>query len=151
MAQTELPSGSQTKMFEMTSRIADIDSSLRIDHYPLAQRRKLLAQLYEIDQRYRDSLVNGSKSVSKQQLFSHKLIANDQANRALLTKFINRFGWPTHQQYGDHGTFTAWLVVWHAEPDYQKRYYPLIKKAYQQGLIKQNPNELERRIRPFSK
>ena len=80
VAQIDLPEGSQMKIFEMTSRIADVDSSLKIDHYSLTQRKGLFNQLYQADQRYRDSLVNGAKSALKQQLFTHRMVANDQAN-----------------------------------------------------------------------
>lgn len=151
IAQRKMPEGSQTMMVEMTSRIADIDSSFSINHYSLAQRRALLRQLHQVDQRYRDSIENGSRSPSKQQLFSHKMIANDQANQVLLRKLVEAFGWPTQREYGEQGPFTAWLLVWHAKPDYQKRYYPLIKRAYEQGLIKQNHIELGQRLKRYSK
>jgi hypothetical protein len=151
IAQGKLPNGSQTIMFEMTSRIADTDSSLSIKHYSLVQRRTLLKQLYQIDQRYRDSLQNGSRLTFKQQLFSHKMVANDQANQVLLRKLVETFGWPTQREYGEQGTLTAWLIVWHAKPDYQKRYFPLIKRAYQQGFIKQSPSQLGERLKRFSK
>ncbi|GAB4017545.1 hypothetical protein GCM10028808_49220 [Spirosoma migulaei] len=52
MAQVDLPGGSQMKILEMTSRIADIDSSLQVDQYTLVQRKQLLNQLYKSDQRY---------------------------------------------------------------------------------------------------
>lgn len=149
--QHKLPEGSRTTMFEMTSRIADIDSSLQVKHYSRTQRIALLKQLYQIDQRYRDSLENGFHSVSKQQLFTHKMVANDQANQALFRKLVDTFGWPTQQKYGEQATQIAWLIVWHAKPNYQKRYYPLMKHAYQQGLIKQNPSQIGERLKHFSK
>ncbi len=151
IAQSKLPDGSQTMMVEMTSRIADLDSSLAINHYSLSQRRALFRQLYQIDQRYRDSIENGSRSISKQQLFSHKMVANDQANQVLLRKLVETFGWPTQREYGEQGTQIAWLIVWHAKPDHQKRYYPLMKQAYQQGLIRQDPSQIGERLRRFSK
>lgn len=150
-AQNKLPGGSRAMMFEMTSQIADVDSSLQLTHYSLTQRIALLKQLHQIDQRYRDSLENGSRSFAKQQLFSHKMVANDQANQVLFGKLVKTFGWPTQQKYGEQGTQTAWLIVWHAKPDYQKRYYPLMKQAYQQGLIKQNPGQLGERLKRFPK
>ncbi len=149
IAQNRLPDGSQTVILEMTSRIADVDSSLSVNHYSPTQRKALLKQLYQTDQQYRDSAVNGSQSTAKQQLFSHKIVANDQANQVLLRKLVKKFGWPTQRDYGDQGTTTAWLIVWHADPDYQKQYYSVIKKAYQQGLIKQNPTQLDKRLRRF--
>ena len=151
VAQINLPEGSQMKIFDMTSRIADIDSSLKIDHYSLTQRKGLFNQLYQADQRYRDSLVNGAKSVLKQQLFTHRMVANDQANQVLLSKIVNRFGWPTLKQYGDQGAFTAWIIVWHSDLNYQRRYYPLIKSAYERGLIKQSPSELGQRLKRYTK
>ncbi|WP_288424816.1 hypothetical protein [uncultured Spirosoma sp.] len=150
IAQNRLPDGSQAIIVEMTSRIADIDSSLFIDHYSPTQRKALLKHLYQTDQQYRDSAVNGSQSTAKQQLFSHKIVANDQANQVLLRKLVGKFGWPTQREYGDQGAFTAWLIVWHAAPNYQKQYYPLIKKAYKQGLVKQDPTQLDERLRRFS-
>ncbi|AUD00992.1 hypothetical protein [Spirosoma pollinicola] len=138
-------------MFELTSRIADTDSSVSIKHYSLVQRRNLLKQLYQIDQQYRDSLENGSRLTCKQQLFSHKMVANDQANQVLLRKLVETFGWPTQREYGEQGALTAWLIVWHAKPDFQKRYLPLMKRAYQQGLIKQSKSQLGERSNSSSK
>lgn len=151
MAQVDLPVGSQLKILEITSRIADIDSSLQVDQYTLVQRRQLLNQLYKSDQRYRDSLINGSKSAFKQQLFTHKMVANDQSNQRLLSKLVSKFGWPTRQHDGDQATFTAWLIVWHAKSSYQSLYYPLIKNAYQQGMITQNPHNLQERMKRYFK
>lgn len=130
VAQNKLPDGSQLIMTEMTNRIADIDSSLQVRHYSLAQRRALLKQLYQVDQRYRDSLENGSHSTAKQRFFTHKMVANDQANQVLFRKLVETFGWPTPQEYGEQGPKIAWLIVWHAKPDYQKRYYPLYTTVY---------------------
>lgn len=151
MAQSKLPEGSQVVLFEMTSRIADMDSSLHVKHYSLSQRRILFKQLYQNDQRYRDSIENGSRLTSKQELFSHKMVANDKANQVLLGKLVDTFGWPTQREYGEQGPFTAWLIVWHADPDYQKRYYPLMKQAYERGLIKQSHIELGQRLKRYSR
>lgn len=79
------------------------------------------------------------------------MVANDLANQVLLSKIINRFGWPTVKQHGDQGTLTAWLIVWHSDLNYQRRYYPLIKSAYERGFIKQNPVELGQRLNHYSK
>lgn len=94
----------------MTSRIADIDSSLKIDPYSLTQRKGLFNQLYQADQRYRDSLISGAKSALKQQLFTHRMVANDQANQVLLSKIVNRFGWPTMKQYVTRGRLPLGLL-----------------------------------------
>jgi hypothetical protein len=138
-------------MLEMTSRMADIDSSLPVKHYSLAQRVSLLKQLYRIDQRYRDSLEDSAHPSFRQQLFTHRMVVNDQANQVLLGKLVDTFGWPTQQQYGEQGTRIAWLIVWHAKLDYQRRYYPLMRKAYQQGLIRQDPSQIGERLKRFSK
>jgi len=69
VAQPRLPDGSRKAMLEMTSRMADIDSSLPVKHYSLAQRVSLLKQLYRIDQRYRDSLEDSAHPSFRQQLF----------------------------------------------------------------------------------
>ena len=151
VAQFGLPEGSQQTMLGLTTRIADIDSSLTVDQFSLAQRRELFKRLFQADQQYRDSLVNGAKSELKQQLFSNRMAANDQANQVLLRKIVSRFGWPTRKEYGDQATFAAWLIVWHSNLTYQNRYYPLIKRAYQQGLIKQNPVELQKRLTRYCK
>lgn len=43
-AQVDLLEGSQIKMLGMISRIADVDRSLKIDHYSLAQQRQTVVQ-----------------------------------------------------------------------------------------------------------
>ncbi|MVM35478.1 hypothetical protein GO755_35985 [Spirosoma sp. HMF4905] len=149
IAQTNIPKGSAEVMTEWityTGNIADIDSSLKITHYSVSQCKQLINQLYQIDQRYRDSVMNGSKSREKQDYFWRKIKANDSANQALLTKIVTRYGWPTIHQYGEHESFTAWLIVWHADRDYQRKYYPLIKQAYQRGTIKTSYLELYKRL-----
>lgn len=149
-AQVSLPEGSQSQMVNVVHSIADRDSSIRIDSYTFSQRRQLLDLLFKNDQRYRDSLVNGSKQTVRQQFFTHRLVVNDQVNQVLLCKFIRKFGWPSRQEYGKQGSLTAWLIVWHAGFDYQRKYYPVINKAFQHKQISEWPVALEMKMKRFT-
>ncbi|WP_461085447.1 DUF6624 domain-containing protein [Spirosoma flavus] len=152
-AQSAHPQGSNKLMVEWAAyladkgRVADMDSLLPVQHYSLTDCKQLLNRLYENDQRYRDSLINGSQTKQKQNFYWRKIIANDKTNQALLTKIITRYGWPTIKQYGKQGSETAYLIVWHADVTYRRKYYPLIKQSFERGTITDNPLELAERLK----
>lgn len=114
---------------------ADIDTSIRVREYSIAQIRDLLSKLEIVDQLYRDSLMSVLGTDKRYLGYVSKMIANDNANQAILTKIIAHMGWPKLSVVGSQGVNAAWLVVWHAKRSYQDRYFPLIKKAHDNGEI----------------
>jgi uncharacterized protein DUF6624 len=56
----------------------------------------------------------------------------DGKNRQRLDEIVNQHGWPKKSVFGDEASGVAFLIVQHAEIDYQKKYLPLIKDAVAQ-------------------
>lgn len=57
----------------------------------------------------------------------------DKRNIKRLAEIIEKHGWPGRSMVGKEGALTAFLVVQHAELDYQKKYFPLLKEAVSKG------------------
>jgi uncharacterized protein DUF6624 len=53
----------------------------------------------------------------------------DGKNRQRLDEIVKEHGWPKRSVLGDEASGVAFLIVQHAELDYQKKYLPLIKEA----------------------
>jgi uncharacterized protein DUF6624 len=56
----------------------------------------------------------------------------DGKNRQRLDEIVKEHGWPKRSVFGDEASGVAFLIVQHAELDYQKKYLPLIKEAVAQ-------------------
>ena len=117
---------------------ADIDTSIKVSEYSVTQIRHLLSKMEMVDQLYRDSLMSVPGTDQRYLGYVSKMIANDNANQAILTKIIAHMGWPKLSLVGSQGVNAAWLVVWHAKRPYQDRYFALIEKAYHSGEIPHN-------------
>jgi hypothetical protein len=71
----------------------------------------------------------------------------DSKNRQRLDEIVKEYGWPKRSVFGEEASGVAFLIVQHAEIDYQKRYLPLIKEAATQKEARQSdPALLEDRI-----
>jgi hypothetical protein len=53
----------------------------------------------------------------------------DDKNRQRLDEIVKQHGWPKKSVFGEEASGVAFLIVQHAELDYQKKYLPLIKEA----------------------
>jgi Family of unknown function (DUF6624) len=56
----------------------------------------------------------------------------DGKNRQRLDEIVKQHGWPKKSVFGEEASGVAFLIVQHAELDYQKKYLPLIKEAVTQ-------------------
>jgi uncharacterized protein DUF6624 len=56
----------------------------------------------------------------------------DGKNRQRLDEIVKQHGWPKKSVFGEEASGVAFLIVQHAELDYQKKYLPLIKDAVDQ-------------------
>ena len=56
----------------------------------------------------------------------------DGKNRQRLDEIVKQHGWPKKSVFGEEASSVAFLIVQHAELDYQKKYLPLIKDAVAQ-------------------
>jgi len=56
----------------------------------------------------------------------------DGKNRQRLDEIVKQHGWPKKSVFGEEASGVAFLIVQHAELDYQKKYLPMIKDAVAQ-------------------
>ena len=58
-------------------------------------------------------------------------------NRLLkrLEEIIKQYGWPTRSLVGAEASLAAFLIIQHADYEYQKKYFPLIHEAMKKGEI----------------
>jgi hypothetical protein len=62
----------------------------------------------------------------------------DGKNRQRLDEIVKEHGWPKKSVFGEEASGVAFLIVQHAETDYQKKYLPLIKEAVAQKEARQS-------------
>ena len=90
---------------------ADIDPFVSVQNMSVDEVKVLLSQMHQADQQYRDSLYNGNPG--RKDYYEKKIAGNDQANKRLLDKIIQKYGWPGIAQFGKRGSDAAWYVAWH--------------------------------------
>mgnify|MGYP003545000465 CR=1 FL=1 len=52
-----------------------------------------------------------------------------------MEEIIRQHGWPGKSLVGDEASLAAFLIIQHADYEYQKKYFPLINEAKKQGEI----------------
>jgi hypothetical protein len=62
----------------------------------------------------------------------------DSKNQQRLDEIVKEYGWPKRSVFGEEASGVAFLIVQHAELDYQKKYLPLIKEAAGQKEARQS-------------
>lgn len=88
--------------------------------------------LAEVDAEVRTEMVNkGFGNVDTLDMVRQQAI--DEANARILDKIIKNYGWPTSEMVGLDGVAAAFLVVQHAEHNFQKRMLPAINTSFERG------------------
>jgi hypothetical protein len=59
----------------------------------------------------------------------------DSENTEWMAVTIRRYQWPGPDLVGKDGVEAAFLLVQHADLDFQKEVYPIVKEAYKAGLL----------------
>ena len=96
-----------------------------------ALRLELLKRV-EQDQSIRNDLI--SKGVERpDKTILARMRAIDTANTKRVRAIVRKYGWPTPELVGRDGVDAAFLIVQHAELDFQKEMLPLVEKAYRSG------------------
>ena len=102
-----------------------------------ALRRELIKMGKE-DQKYRNELValmkrltepDNQEVTKKYAAVWKKQTAIDKKLLKRLEEIIQKYGWPTINMVGAEASETAFLIVQHADPASQKKYFPLLKQA----------------------
>jgi len=57
----------------------------------------------------------------------------DKDNTEWLETVIQKYGWPSNKLVGKEGSQAAWLLVQHANLEFQKQMLPLVEGAYKSG------------------
>lgn len=97
--------------------------------------RKELLQRVEQDQAIRNELIAaGMKKPDPDILARMKTI--DASNTKRMRAIVDTYGWPGPQLVGHDGVQAAFLLVQHADHDFQKEMLPLVEKAFKCGVIK---------------
>lgn len=103
-------------------------------HAALPDLRKELLERYARDQAIRNEMI--AKGVSKiDASVAARMTEIDSANTARMKEIVNQYGWPGPELVGADGTEAAFMLVQHAEHEFQKQMLPLVEAAYRQKKL----------------
>jgi hypothetical protein len=101
--------------------------------------RAELEKMMEDDQKFRTRMTEvaqkyGQNSKEMEALWKEQ---SELDNRLLkrLEEIIKQYGWPGRNQVGAEASLAAFLIIQHADYEYQKKYFPLIDEAKKKGEI----------------
>jgi hypothetical protein len=103
--------------------------------------RREMVKMGEDDQKQRQEMMDlmdrlaasdSEKVAKKWKQAVERQNALDSRNRQRLDEIVKLHGWPKRTVFGEEASGVAFLIVQHAELDYQKKYLPLIKEAASQ-------------------
>lgn len=101
----------------------------------------LLVLIHERDQQIRQELIILQRAFITEQraelvdsimMLSEAMDSIDNLNRCIVDSLL-REGWP--EGLSENSSNTLWLVIDHADVDYQERYLPLIEQQVERGTI----------------
>ena len=94
--------------------------------------KQVLMVMVEVDQEIRNELISkGFGRLDSLDILRQKAI--DEANTKILDKLLKNYGWPTREMVGQEGVDAAFLIVQHADPAYQKKILPSVKRSFERG------------------
>lgn len=96
--------------------------------------RKELLERVGRDQAIRNELI-GSGVMHPDPKIEARMTEIDSANTARMKEIVKQYGWPGPELVGVDGTEAAFLLVQHAEHEFQKQMLPLVEKAYRQKKL----------------
>lgn len=96
--------------------------------------RKELLERVGRDQAIRNELIR-SGVVHPDPKIEARMTEIDSANTARMKEIVKQYGWPGPELVGVDGTEAAFLLVQHAEHEFQKQMLPLVEKAYRQKKL----------------
>jgi|GEM_PF-924489 len=98
-----------------------------------ALRQELLERV-DRDQAIRNEMIrNGVTNVDA--ALQGRMTAIDSANTARMKEIVKQYGWPGPELVGVDGTEAAFLLVQHAEHEFQKQMLPLVERAYREKKL----------------
>ena len=100
--------------------------------------RRELVKMGEDNQKHRQEMMNmmdrlattdSEKVAKKWKQVVDRQNEIDSKNRQRLDEIVKDHGWPKMSSFGPEASGVAFLIVQHADLDYQKKYLPLIKES----------------------
>jgi hypothetical protein len=100
--------------------------------------RRELVKMGEDNQKHRQEMMNmmdrlattdSEKVAKKWKQVVERQNEIDSKNRQRLDEIVKEHGWPKMSSFGPEASGVAFLIVQHADLEYQKKYFPLIKEA----------------------
>lgn len=109
--------------------------------------RAELAQRVALDQEVRAKLQLGGELDLE---VVHRMQEIDRDNSAWMKTLVERHGWPTISRVGKQASGEAWLLVQHAEVEFQEQCLPLLRAAVEaQDADPKNLAYLEDRVNMY--
>jgi len=106
-----------------------------------------LAQRVALDQEVRAKLQLGGELDME---VAHRMEKIDRDNSAWMKTLVERHGWPTISRVGKQASQDAWLLVQHAEVEFQEQCLPLVRAAVEaQDADPKNLAYLEDRVNMY--
>src|SRR5262245_57124800 len=100
--------------------------------------RRELVKMGEDNQKHRQEMMNmmdrlattdSDKVAKKWKLVVERQNELDSKNRQRLDEIVKEHGWPKMSSLGPEASGVAFLIVQHADLEYQKKYLPLIRES----------------------
>jgi hypothetical protein len=118
-------------LFSVSSTLAQKQGDSRV---ALPALCKELLERYARDQAIRNEMI--SKGVTKiDASVAARMNEIDSANTARMKEIVKQYGWPGPELVGVDGTEAAFMLVQHAEHQFQKEMLPLVEAAYRQKKL----------------
>jgi len=105
----------------------------------IKELRTELERMMEEDQKFRTRVMSveekyGQNSKELAALWKEQTEIDDRLLKRL-EEIIKQYGWPAKSLVGAEASLAAFLIIQHADYEYQKKYFPLIKEAMEKGEI----------------
>ena len=100
----------------------------------LPELRMELLERVDRDQATRNEMIRNGVTKMDAAL-QGRMTAIDSANTARMKEIVRQYGWPGPELVGVDGTEAAFLLVQHAEHEFQKQMLPLVERAYREKKL----------------
>jgi hypothetical protein len=96
--------------------------------------RKELVERAEQDQAIRNELIAAGVKKPVKEILA-RMQAIDASNTKRMRTIVGKYGWPSPKLVGHDGVQAAFLLLQHAEHEFQEKMLPLVEKAYKDGVL----------------
>ena len=114
----------------------DLDPNVLIGDN-IEEIKEILLDIKLSDQSRRDSLhkavgMYGSYNAAGVTPYIKLMGSNDSVNQIILTRIFKKYQWPSSQTFGEHASEAAFLVLIHADLNFQMEHIQLLETAVKQ-------------------